>query len=148
MLTSVEGMQYRRSQAFITELGTSACSESKRMTNHNTLQLSRMDPANHCAASPGLSRLNTRAVATFKNSGRELVGRQKIPSNFCLQNSLQYEDNFFTTLHADLGISYVQEVIHQKCNKHHTALETQENPLLKTREENRRLIRHWPIDLI
>jgi hypothetical protein len=27
------------------------------------------------------------------------------------------------TLHADLGISYVREVIHQKCNKHHTRLE-------------------------
>jgi hypothetical protein len=54
------------------------------------------------------------------------------------------------TLHADLGISYVQDVIHQKCNKHHTRLETHENPLLKTlllREENRRLKRNWPIDL-
>jgi hypothetical protein len=52
------------------------------------------------------------------------------------------------TLHADLGISYVQEVMHQKCNKHHTTLE---NPLLKTllvREENRRLRINWPIDLI
>jgi hypothetical protein len=26
------------------------------------------------------------------------------------------------TLHSDLGISYVQDVIHQKCNKHHTTL--------------------------
>jgi hypothetical protein len=52
------------------------------------------------------------------------------------------------TLHADLGISYVQDVIHQKCNKHHTTLEFHENPLLKTREENRRLKRNWPIDLI
>jgi hypothetical protein len=55
------------------------------------------------------------------------------------------------TLHADLGISYVQEVIHQKCNKHHTRLGTHENPLPKTLllgEENRRLKRNWPIDLI
>jgi hypothetical protein len=55
------------------------------------------------------------------------------------------------TLHADLGISYVHEIIHQKCNKHHTRLGTHENPLLKTlllREENRRLKRNWPIDLI
>jgi hypothetical protein len=55
------------------------------------------------------------------------------------------------TLHADLGISYVQDVIHQKCNKHHTRPETHENPLLKTvllREENRKLKRNWPIDLI
>jgi hypothetical protein len=28
------------------------------------------------------------------------------------------------TIHADLGISYVHEVIHQKWNKHHTILET------------------------
>jgi hypothetical protein len=55
------------------------------------------------------------------------------------------------TLHADLGISYVHEVIHQKCNKHHTRLETLENPLLKKillREENRRLKRNRPIGLI
>jgi hypothetical protein len=35
------------------------------------------------------------------------------------------------TLHADLGMSYVHEIIHQKCNKHHTRLGTHENPLLK-----------------
>jgi hypothetical protein len=55
------------------------------------------------------------------------------------------------TLHADLGIPYVYEVIHKKCNKHHTRLGTNENPLLKTllvREENRRLKINWPIDLI
>jgi hypothetical protein len=55
-------MQYRRSQAFITELETSSRTESKRMTNHNTPQLLRMDLANHCATFPGLSLLNTRAV--------------------------------------------------------------------------------------
>jgi hypothetical protein len=52
------------------------------------------------------------------------------------------------TLHADLGISYVQDAIHQKCNKHHTRLE---NPLFRTllvREENRRLERNWTIDPI
>jgi hypothetical protein len=55
------------------------------------------------------------------------------------------------TIHADLGISYVQYVIHQKCNNHHTRLETHENPLVKTlliRVENRRLKRNWTIDLI
>jgi hypothetical protein len=55
------------------------------------------------------------------------------------------------TLHADLAISYVHEVFHQKFNKHHTRLETHENPPLKTllvSEENRRLKRNWPIDLI
>jgi hypothetical protein len=58
----------------------------------------------------------------------------------------------FATLHADLGILvYVQDVIHQKCNKHHTTLENHENPLLRTllvTDENRLLKRHWPIDLI
>jgi hypothetical protein len=54
------------------------------------------------------------------------------------------------TLHADLAISYVQDAIHQKCNKHHITLETHENPLktLLVREENRRLKRNWPIGLI
>jgi hypothetical protein len=35
------------------------------------------------------------------------------------------------TLHADLSISYGQDVINQKCNNHHTGLETHETPLLK-----------------
>jgi hypothetical protein len=55
------------------------------------------------------------------------------------------------TLHTDLCISYVHDVIYQKCKKHHTRLETHEHPLLKTlllRGENRRLKRNWPIDLI
>jgi hypothetical protein len=39
------------------------------------------------------------------------------------------------TLHADIGLSYVHEVIHQKCNKHHTRLGTHENPLLKTEKK-------------
>jgi hypothetical protein len=34
-------------------------------------------------------------------------------------------------LDADLGILYVQYVIHQECNNHHTGLETHENLLLK-----------------
>jgi hypothetical protein len=55
-----------RKNAFITALETSARTESKRMTNHNTPQLSRMDLANHCAAFPGLSLLNTRVVYWIK----------------------------------------------------------------------------------
>jgi hypothetical protein len=55
-------------QAFITELETSARSESKRMTNHSTPQLSRMDLANHCAAFPGLSLLNIRAIHQYSLS--------------------------------------------------------------------------------
>jgi hypothetical protein len=54
------------------------------------------------------------------------------------------------TLHADLGISYVQDVVHQKFNNNHTRLETHGNPLLKNlllREENRRLKKNFPVDL-
>jgi hypothetical protein len=47
----------------LTELETSARTESKRMTNHNTPQLLRMGLPVHCAIVPGLSRLNTRAVS-------------------------------------------------------------------------------------
>jgi hypothetical protein len=44
-----------------------------------------------------------------------------------------------------------RNIIFLLLNKHHTRLGTHENPLLKTllvREENRRLKRNWPIDLI
>jgi hypothetical protein len=43
-----------------------------------------------------------------------------------------------TTLHANLGMSYLQDIIHQKCNKHHTRLGTHENPLLKKTSIKRR----------
>jgi hypothetical protein len=59
------GMQYRRSQAFVTELETSTRTQSKRMTNHNTPQLSGMDSANHCAVFPGLSALSTTTVHSY-----------------------------------------------------------------------------------
>jgi hypothetical protein len=49
------------------------------------------------------------------------------------------------TLHADLGISSVQDVIQQRSNKHHNKIKTHENPLLKmllARDNNRRLERN------
>jgi hypothetical protein len=46
----------------MTELETSGRPERKRMTNHNTPQLSGMDSANHCAAFPGLSALSTTTI--------------------------------------------------------------------------------------
>jgi hypothetical protein len=48
------------------ECSTGTRTESKRIPNHNTPQLSRMDLANHCAAFPGLSLLNTRAVLSVE----------------------------------------------------------------------------------
>jgi hypothetical protein len=55
------------------------------------------------------------------------------------------------TLHADLGISSVQDVIQQRSDKHHNKIKTHETPILKTllaSDDNRRLKRNWPIDLI
>jgi hypothetical protein len=54
------------------------------------------------------------------------------------------------TLHADLGISSVQDVIQQISNKHQNKIKTHENQLLKTllARDNRRFKRNWPIDLI
>jgi hypothetical protein len=59
-----------KEECFVTELETSARTESNRMTNHNTPQLSRMDLPIYCAAIPGLSRLNTRAVLLVRRSER------------------------------------------------------------------------------
>jgi hypothetical protein len=61
-------MQYRRSvqgRMLLIELETSARTESKRTTNHNTPQLSRMGLPVHCATFHGVSRLNTRAVPAW-----------------------------------------------------------------------------------
>jgi hypothetical protein len=53
------------------------------------------------------------------------------------------------TLHADIGISSVKDVIQQRSNKHHIKIKTHENPLLETllAKDNRQLKRNWPIDL-
>jgi hypothetical protein len=64
-------------------------------------------------------------------------------------DALWYVSN--ATLHTDLGISSVQDVIQQRSNKHHNKIRTHENPLLKTllaRDDNRWLKRNWPFDLI
>jgi hypothetical protein len=53
---------------FVTELETSARTESNRMTNHKTLELSPMDLPIHCAAFPGVPRLNTWAITITKIS--------------------------------------------------------------------------------
>jgi hypothetical protein len=57
------------------------------MTNHNTPQLSRMDLANHCAASPGLSLLNTRAVHSSGLEQKESYSlhsvRFNVSKHFC-----------------------------------------------------------------
>jgi hypothetical protein len=55
------------------------------------------------------------------------------------------------TLHADLSISSVQDVIQQRNSKHHNRIKTHETPFLKTllvKDDNRRLKRNWSIYLI
>jgi len=54
-------------------------------------------------------------------------------------------------IHSDLGISTVQDVIHDRSNKHRAKLQSHPNPLLQPllRVTNipRRLKRRWPADL-
>jgi hypothetical protein len=59
----------------LTELETSARTENKRMTKHNTPQLSRMGLPIHCATFPGLSRLNTKAVQIADTKSRKAAER-------------------------------------------------------------------------
>jgi hypothetical protein len=54
------------------------------------------------------------------------------------------------TLHSDLKVPYVRDVIHERIGKHHTKLEAHPNPLLEPLLQpayNRRLNRCWPFDL-
>jgi hypothetical protein len=54
-------MQYKEECCYDL-IETSARPERKRMTNHNTPQLSGMDSANHCAGFLGLSALSTTTI--------------------------------------------------------------------------------------
>jgi hypothetical protein len=64
-------------------------------------------------------------------------------------NAPRYVTN--SMIHSDLGISTVQDVIHDRSNKHRAKLQSHPNPLLQplTRVNNipRRLKRRWPADL-
>jgi hypothetical protein len=54
------------------------------------------------------------------------------------------------TLHNDLGIRIISDVIKERSNKHHNRLETHTNPLMQTLLEEpnyRRLKRRLPMDL-
>jgi len=54
------------------------------------------------------------------------------------------------TLHTDLNIPYVSEVINERINKHLSKLESHPNPLVETLTQptrNRRLKRRWTSDL-
>ena len=64
-------------------------------------------------------------------------------------NTPRYVTN--AVMHFDLGISTVQDVIHDRSNKHRAKLQSHPNPLLQplSRVNNipRRLKRRWPADL-
>jgi len=65
-----------------------------------------------------------------------------------IANALWYVTN--QTLHTDLQIPYVSDVIHERINKHRIALATHPNPLVEPMlhpEHNRRLKRRWTFDL-
>jgi len=54
------------------------------------------------------------------------------------------------TLHTDLNIPYVSDVINERINKHLSKLESHPNPLVGTLKQptrNRRLKRRWTSDL-
>ena len=66
-----------------------------------------------------------------------------------ITKALWYVSNL--TLHEDLKIPYVREVIFEKYAKHHRKQETHPNPLLHPLLDNgqpRRLKRTQPVDLL
>jgi hypothetical protein len=67
-----------------------------------------------------------RAYHTYKMPSAQNATNITLHSKPAAQNTtgtmVQYASN--ATLHADPGISYVQDVIRPKCNKHHITLET------------------------
>ena len=65
-----------------------------------------------------------------------------------IKNAPWYVTN--RTLHTDLNIPYVSEVINERINKHLSKLESHPNPLVETltqQTRNRRLKRRWTSDL-
>jgi len=72
--------------------------------------------------------------------------KSKIPR--AITNAHLYVTNH--TVHTELKVSYVSDVIHERINKHHNSLEAHPNPLLQPLLQPvniRRLKRCWPLDL-
>jgi hypothetical protein len=88
--------------------------------------------------------------SSTKNATNITLHSKPAPQN-TTGTMVQYVSN--ATLHAHLGISYVHEVIHQKCNKHHTTLETRSSKhywhhgaicfQCNTTRRSRHIIRTW-----
>jgi hypothetical protein len=65
-----------------------------------------------------------------------------------IANALWFVSNH--TLHTDLNIPYVREVINERIDKHLNKIETHPNPLVEILTQptrNRRLNRHWTSEL-
>ena len=65
-----------------------------------------------------------------------------------ITNAPWYVNN--QTLHTDLNIPYIKDVIREKSTSHHNKLANHPNDILQPLVEpqhNRRLRRHWPADL-
>ena len=65
-----------------------------------------------------------------------------------ITNAPRYVTNH--TLHTDVNIPYVSDVVHERINKHHNKLEAHPNPLLDPPLQpinTRRLERCCPLDL-
>ena len=65
-----------------------------------------------------------------------------------ITNAPQYVTNH--TVHTDLNMPYVSDVIHRRINEHHNKMEAHPNPLLQSLLQlinSRRLKRCWHLDL-
>jgi hypothetical protein len=55
------------------------------------------------------------------------------------------------TLHEDLNVSYITEVIQERSIKHHNKIKIHSNAILwplSEQQDRRRLNKSWPVDLI
>jgi hypothetical protein len=67
------------------------------------------------------------------------------------KRALQRYSKCNQTLHEDLNVSYITEVIQERSIKHHEKIEIHGNTtlwLLLEQQHSRRLKKSWPVDLI
>jgi hypothetical protein len=109
-----------------TQNATNITLDSKPAPQNTTGTMVHMFPMQHYTP---IWAYHTYKMSSTQNATNITLHWKPAPQN-TTGTMVQYVSN--ATLHADLGISYVQDAIHQKRNKHHTTLEAHENPLLKT----------------
>ena len=80
-------------------------------------------------------------------SNRIIMQRSQTKVLRAIPNARRYVTNH--TLHTNFSVPYVNDVIHERINKHHIKLEAHPNPLLQPLLQivnSRRLKRCWPLD--